>query len=348
MLRRLFSFSLAAITGTRICLPALAFVFLAVAFLNTPSLAQQGPDIHVTLNNVHDAVPDSFVSINLEITWPDRPDTLSVDSFSFAIAYDTLAIQLYNVLNNGLADSCGWFFGFTMAPINGSQSPNKVLWLVGDNISQTGCFVSYRRTITLQFRTKDDHSLYGTSTNLDFYWRGCHDNIFWISDPDTAVLALQVLDADGIDITDDAYPLPSFVGPPSSCLDPSVHGGAATTRSVRFQSGKIAFRSPTDAIETPAEGNLPSIATLKQNYPNPFNPSTMIEFFLPQRTSWRVEIVNLQGQVVTRFSGVGGPGSVALQWDGRDGRGCLVSSGVYFYRLVTGEHRLSRKMLLLK
>jgi len=33
-------------------------------------------------------------------------------------------------------------------------------------------------------------------------------------------------------------------------------------------------------------------------------------------------------------------------WDGRDERGREVSSGVYLYRLVAGQHRESRTMVL--
>jgi hypothetical protein len=36
------------------------------------------------------------------------------------------------------------------------------------------------------------------------------------------------------------------------------------------------------------------------------------------------------------------------RWYGKDARGNLVSSGVYFYRLTAGNRTLTKKMVLLK
>jgi len=246
----LFSFSKRAILRAGMYLLILFLISTTSVFPNIEASTQQEPSINVTMNNVHDAVPNSLVSIDLEITWPDSLDTLSVDGFSFAVAYDTLVLQLYNVFDNGLIDSCKWFFAYKQDSINESETPNMLLWLVGDDTSHTDCFVSGERTITLQFRTKDDPSLYGTSTNLDFYWEDCHDNIFWTSDPDTAILALKVFDAEGLEITNQSHSLPSFTGPHLNCIDPTAHDGAAVVTSVRFQNGKIVFKAPTDVNET--------------------------------------------------------------------------------------------------
>ena len=43
-----------------------------------------------------------------------------------------------------------------------------------------------------------------------------------------------------------------------------------------------------------------------------------------------------------------GAGSHDVQWDGRDGAGVTVGSGVYFYRLTAGSFTESRKMVMLK
>ena len=42
------------------------------------------------------------------------------------------------------------------------------------------------------------------------------------------------------------------------------------------------------------------------------------------------------------------PGRETVTWAGRDDRGNTVATGVYFYRLVTGQQVVTRKMILLK
>lgn len=355
MLKGLFSFYRSAVLWAGMCLLAGLSVSSLLASTNLEASALQETSIDVTLNSVNGTLPNSLVEVDIQITWPDSIDTLFVDGFNFAVAYDTLVLQLYDVLDRGLRDECSWFFGYAQWPIDSSLTPNMFLQIVGENTSQIDCFTSGGRTITLQFSTKGDSSgnssLYGTSTNLDFYWRHCHDNMIWREKPDTTLclLASQVFDAEGADITDESDTLPSFTWPDSTCFDSLSYGDTVVVHSIHFQSGKIEFEAPTDVIDNPGnEENLPATARLRQNYPNPFNPSTTIEFYLPVRTGWRIEIINLKGQVVSDFGGVGGPGSIVLQWDGQDNGGRPVSSGVYLYRLQADDFVDAKKMLLLK
>ena len=92
---------------------------------------------------------------------------------------------------------------------------------------------------------------------------------------------------------------------------------------------------------------LPNNLTLQQNYPNPFNPATTIEFFLPVEVDWSLFIYNVAGQLVRQFSGHNG-GDVEVLWDGCDSYSNEVASGIYFYRLESGESSAVRKMMLLK
>ncbi|MCI0479638.1 FG-GAP-like repeat-containing protein, partial [Candidatus Uhrbacteria bacterium] len=92
-------------------------------------------------------------------------------------------------------------------------------------------------------------------------------------------------------------------------------------------------------------------AQLFQNHPNPFNPTTRIEFVVPGGSSQRVTLTvyDVTGaRVKTLIDGTRIPGAHVTEWDGRDARGRLVGSGVYFYRLQTEDAALTRKMVLLK
>ena len=88
---------------------------------------------------------------------------------------------------------------------------------------------------------------------------------------------------------------------------------------------------------------------LPQNYPNPFNPSTTIEFTLPQPSDVSLVIYNLMGQEVRTLNHkMMDTGRHTIQWHGKNNRGEMVSSGVYFVRFHSGEFSTSRKMVLMK
>jgi parallel beta-helix repeat protein len=89
--------------------------------------------------------------------------------------------------------------------------------------------------------------------------------------------------------------------------------------------------------------------TLYQNSPNPFNPSTRISYYLPAKLRVSMEIYDVSGALVARLVDQEQEvGSHSVVWDGRDGHGSPIASGVYFCRLTAGRSALSRKMVLLK
>lgn len=91
------------------------------------------------------------------------------------------------------------------------------------------------------------------------------------------------------------------------------------------------------------------VSNLMQNFPNPFNPSTTIRYSLATDAKVKLEIFNLKGQIVcTLVDAKQQRGQYSLNWDGKDGNGMPVSSGVYLYRLSYDKQKLDRRMLLLK
>lgn len=104
----------------------------------------------------------------------------------------------------------------------------------------------------------------------------------------------------------------------------------------------------TSAIDNEI-GSLPQRVELLQNYPNPFNPSTRIRYVLPEETTVSLSVYNLRGEIVaTLVQDRQSAGAHSILWDGTDNFGNSVSSGVYFYRLKTGQEILYKKMMLLK
>jgi flagellar hook assembly protein FlgD len=89
---------------------------------------------------------------------------------------------------------------------------------------------------------------------------------------------------------------------------------------------------------------------LNQNTPNPFNPTTVIEFAVPEPSEVSLCVYDAKGKLVRTVidTRVEAPSTLRAPWDGRDDKGKLVPSGVYFYKLVAGDRSATRKMLLLK
>ncbi len=104
---------------------------------------------------------------------------------------------------------------------------------------------------------------------------------------------------------------------------------------------------------------IPSVTKLIGNYPNPFNPTTTISFNLSYQDSKdaKLEIYNLKGQRVKDLSpSLCHPefieGRVGKQynivWNGTDDNNQPVSSGIYFYKLKSGNLKQTKKMILMK
>ena len=92
------------------------------------------------------------------------------------------------------------------------------------------------------------------------------------------------------------------------------------------------------------DNQLPMEYSLRQNYPNPFNPTTTINFDLPVSGFTTLIIYNQVGEVVLKL----------LETELNTGRynyefnGTGLSSGIYYYRLTSGDYNETKKMVLLK
>ena len=99
---------------------------------------------------------------------------------------------------------------------------------------------------------------------------------------------------------------------------------------------------------------IPAETELLRNYPNPFNPETWIPYRLAEDAFVTLTIYDGSGQVVRtldvghQVAAVYESRSKAVYWDGRNGFGEQVASGVYFYHLSAGDFSATRKMVILK
>ncbi len=109
------------------------------------------------------------------------------------------------------------------------------------------------------------------------------------------------------------------------------------------------------------DNKIPLEFSLEQNYPNPFNPGTNIIYTLASQSEVSLKIYNNLGQEIRTLVNnlTQGINNYSVYWDGKDNSGNLVTSGVYFYHILTHSDKLlskngsqiseqSRKMLLIK
>ena len=86
---------------------------------------------------------------------------------------------------------------------------------------------------------------------------------------------------------------------------------------------------------------------LRQSTPNPFSNLTQIHFSLANPGPASLKVYNVNGQMVrTLFDGHRSAGEATATWDGRNGNGALVSSGIYYYRLSAAGQTLTKKLVL--
>jgi hypothetical protein len=119
------------------------------------------------------------------------------------------------------------------------------------------------------------------------------------------------------------------------------------TSSVKVIRGTITGVQETQGI--------PTVFALEQNYPNPFNPSTIVRFALPQQAFVTLKVYDILGrEVATLVNEERSAGFFDVTWNGTNGYGVKVASGVYFYRVEAkpvagGSTFISlKKMMLLK
>lgn len=90
--------------------------------------------------------------------------------------------------------------------------------------------------------------------------------------------------------------------------------------------------------------SVPQIYRLEQNYPNPFNPSTTINYGIPKPGSVVLIVYDLLGREIgTLVNGFKAAGNYTVDFDASG-----LSSGIYLYKLESGEFSEVKKMVLLK
>jgi hypothetical protein len=100
--------------------------------------------------------------------------------------------------------------------------------------------------------------------------------------------------------------------------------------------------SPTGVGDTPT----PRLLTLGNNAPNPFAASTIWRIGLPAKSDLTIEVYDVAGRRLRSESRSLDAGWQAVAFDGRDGSGRTLPTGVYFYRVSVGGESRTAKMVI--
>lgn len=180
--------------------------------------------------------------------------------------------------------------------------------------------------------------------NLELSWQASHlAESYWLQIATNPYFSNLVVDITGIAQTSTISPL----------LEPNTgyFWRVAATNSFANSDFTGARRFTTgNWVENSDELSPVMQNQLKQNYPNPFKLQTNIFLSVKDMAEpTSLTIYNTKGQLVrTLFTGLPTRSELSLLWDGKDDHGQAVSSGVYLYRLQTGDYSQTRKLLYSK
>ena len=110
--------------------------------------------------------------------------------------------------------------------------------------------------------------------------------------------------------------------------------------------GSSVWRRPlTDIISVNKQGiSVTETYSLSQNYPNPFNPSTTIDYQLPKPGFVNLTVFDVLGQEVkTLVNEYKQAGTYNVRFDASE-----LPSGVYFYKITSGDFTSTKKLTLIK
>ncbi|MDZ7764169.1 MAG: T9SS type A sorting domain-containing protein [Melioribacteraceae bacterium] len=92
------------------------------------------------------------------------------------------------------------------------------------------------------------------------------------------------------------------------------------------------------------EEDKPLNYELNQNYPNPFNPETNIEYSITQNSFVKLKVYDVLGnEITTLVDEEKFPGKHKVKFNADE-----LSTGIYLYKISSGDYTETRKMLYLK
>ncbi|KUG25540.1 hypothetical protein ASZ90_004638 [hydrocarbon metagenome] len=104
------------------------------------------------------------------------------------------------------------------------------------------------------------------------------------------------------------------------------------------------FKQNSDITGINEQENIIVDYILEQNYPNPFNPTTKIRYSIPRSSHVSITVYDILGKhVETLVDNQHTSGVYEMEFDAKN-----LSSGIYFYRMISGNRIITNKLLLIR
>lgn len=125
----------------------------------------------------------------------------------------------------------------------------------------------------------------------------------------------------------------------------SLNSATYRIRQITNDGGQVTTPSIAFSLTGVDGGHFsPLTFSLDQNYPNPFNPATTIAFQLPSEARTNLSVYDILGRKIsTILDQEVAAGNHTVTWDSSN-----VASGIYFYRLSSGNYVDTKKMVVAK
>jgi len=174
-------------------------------------------------------------SVNLGVNFIPAAAPVPLGGFDLLLRYDRSVLHFTGATPGALLDTCAWEYFTYRTDSIGADNLVRVVGIADINDANTPlCYAQVAGPLAdLSFLVPFDSSLFGVTTDLEWFWADCGDNTLTNAGGDTLFFSNDVHNADGFPITADSA-LPGNTGAPDACLN-----GGGGIRSVDFFSGRV-------------------------------------------------------------------------------------------------------------
>ena len=273
---------------------------------------------------------DGNVTIELRKHWEDSTYTNKepawINGKKTTYAYDNNGNMIFNLLKKW--ENSTWR-NSTKTTYTYDNNENITIELV--ERVQDSTWINSSKT-TYSYNSYGNRTLESYARWQDTYWMDAFRDAYTYNDGNMTLMLHELWDGT------------TWVTPSSSGHSGffSFQDAIGNYYSFRGKKVEVFYKEITD-INDKNNNNLLNY-TLKQNYPNPFNPSTTINYSIVNNGLVQLKIYDILGREVAVLLNEEQPrGNYKIVFNATN-----LTSGIYFYRLQSGNFTETKKLILLR